>query len=227
MSDFLLDGAVSNALNMPSISAEDAPRLRPYLRLAEQLGSFVGQITSGAIQSVEIGYEGHVAELHTRPLSHTVLTGLLRPSSDFVNSVNAPVVARDRGIRFAERRSEAQGEFHTRMDVRVTSEQGSIHLGGTLFSGMPRLIEIDGVPLESELTARMLFVRNKDAPGFIGSLGTALGRAGVNIANFNLGRARPGADAVCLVSVDDEIPPEVLKQIRSLSGVVGAHVLRF
>ncbi len=225
--DFLLSGTVCNALNMPAVSAEDAPRLQPYLRLAEQLGSFVGQVTPDSMQSVEIGYEGPVADLNTRPLTNTILTGLLGPSSAFVNAVNAPVIARDRGIRIAETRSQTHSEYHMRMDLRVTSEHGGIHVAGTLFSGKPRLIEIDGVPLESELTANMLFVRNKDAPGFIGHLGSALGQAGVNIANFNLGRTRPGADAVCLVSVDEEIAPAVLRQIQALPGVVGALSLRF
>jgi D-3-phosphoglycerate dehydrogenase len=227
MSDFLLTGAVTHALNLPAVSAEDAPRLRPYLALAEQLGSFVGQVTPGGMQAVEIGYQGHVAELNTRPLTHAALAGLLRPSSAYVNPVNAPVLARDRGIRVTETRSETLGEYHTRMDLVVTTQQGTVRLGGTLFSGKPRLIEIDGVALESELTANMLFVRNKDAPGFIGSLGSTLGRAGVNIANFNLGRARRGADAVCLVALDEEIPAELLAQIERLAGVVGVQRLRF
>jgi D-3-phosphoglycerate dehydrogenase / 2-oxoglutarate reductase len=227
MSDFLLTGAVSNALNMPSVSAEDAPRLRPYMVLAEQLGSLVGQVTAGAIESVAISYEGHAASLNTRPLSNTVLMGLLRPSSDFVNMVNAPVIAKDRGIRVAETRLEAEGDYHTLIGIQVRSGRTLLSLSGTLFSGKPRLVGIDGVPLESELTARMLFVRNKDTPGFIGSLGTTLGRAGVNIANFNLGRAQPGADAVCLVSLDADLPPPVLQQIQQLPGVVGVHSLRF
>ena len=227
MSDFLLTGAVSNALNMPSVSAEDAPRLRPYIRLAEQLGSFLGQVTTGGIESVEIAFEGHVASLNTRPLSSTVLMGLLRPSSDFVNMVNAPVIAKDRGIRIAETRLESESDYHTLIRVRVRSAHGGMSVAGTLFSGKPRLIGVDDVALESELTPRMLFVRNKDTPGFIGSLGTALGQARINIANFNLGRAKPGADAVCLVSVDQEIPSAVLQQIQGLSGVVGVHSLRF
>jgi len=227
MSDFLLSGAISHALNMPAVSAEDAPRLRPYLALADQLGSFVGQITPGGLLGVAIAYEGHVAELNTRPLTHAALAGLLRPSSAYVNAVNAPMVARDRGIDVAETRRETQGEYHTRMDLTVTTPSGTIHLGGTLFSGKPRLIEIDGVALESELTPCMLFVRNKDAPGFIGKLGSALGQAGVNIANFNLGRVRPGADAVCLVAVDEEIPAALLQQIERLPGVVGVVPLRF
>jgi D-3-phosphoglycerate dehydrogenase len=227
MSDFLLDGAVVNALNMPAVSAEDAPRLRPYLRLAEQLGSLVGQITPGGVESIEISYEGHAAGLNTRPLSSTVLMGLLRPSSDFVNMVNAPVIARDRGIRVVETRQDSEGDYHTLIGLRVQTSGGALALAGTLFSGKPRLVGIDGVALESELTAHMLFVRNRDTPGFIGSLGNALGRAGVNIANFNLGRTRLGANAVCLVSVDEEICAPVLAQIQQLAGVVSVHGLRF
>ncbi len=227
MSDFLLTGAVRNALNMPSVSAEDAPRLRPYMQLAEQLGSLVGQVTLEGVDSIEISFEGHVANLNTRPLADSVLVGLLRPSSDLVNLVNAPVIARDRGIRIAQTHREDEGEYHTLIRVNVQTARTQLALAGTLFSGKPRLVGIDGVELESELTPRMLFVRNKDTPGFIGSLGTALGRAGVNIANFNLGRARRGADAVCLVSVDEEIPAQVLGQIQALPGVVGVHALRF
>jgi len=227
MSDFLLTGAVSNALNMPSVSAEDAPRLRPYMRLAEQLGSLVGQVITTGITAVEISFEGQAAALNTRPLFDTVLMGLLRPSAEFVNMVNAPVIARDRGIRTAQTRREDESEYHSVIRVHAITEHGGVKLAGTLFSGKPRLINIDGVALESELTPRMLFVRNKDTPGFIGSLGTALGRAGVNIANFNLGRAQRGADAVCLVSLDEELPPEVLCQIQALPGVVGVHTLRF
>ena len=227
MSDFLLTGAVSNALNMAPLSAEDAPRLRPYMKLAEQLGVLVGQIVDGGIASVELAFEGHVASLNTRPLGNALLMGLLRPSSAFVNTVNAPLIARDRGIAVAEMRRETEGDYHTLIRVAVHTAAGTLRLAGTLFSGKPRLIGIDGVALESELTAHMLFVRNKDTPGFIGSLGTALGRAGVNIANFNLGRATPGSDAVCLVSVDGEIPAAVLRQIRELPGVVGVHNLRF
>jgi D-3-phosphoglycerate dehydrogenase len=227
MSDFLLTGAVRNALNMVPVSAEDAPRLRPYMRLAEQLGSLVGQIVPGGIRAVEIAFEGHAATLNTRPLAHTVLMGLLGPSSAFVNLVNAPLIARDRGIAVAETRRETEGDYHTMLRLTVQTEAGTLRLAGTLFSGKPRLIGIDGVALESELTPRMLFVRNRDTPGFIGSLGTTLGKAGVNIANFNLGRAMPGSDAVCLVSVDEEIAPAVLRQIQDLPGVVGVHSLRF
>ncbi len=227
MSDFLLTGAVSHALNMPSVSAEDAPKLRPYMKLAEQMGGFAGQITHSGIRSVGISYEGHVAEINTRPLSNLMIMGLLRPSLDSVNAVNAPVIARERGIKVSETRLETEGDYHTLIRLRVELDSGELRISGTLFSGKPRLVGIDDVTLEAELTPRMLFVRNEDRPGFIGRLGTTLGEARINIANFNLGRSRPGANAVCLVAVDGEVEPSVLDRIRALPGVIGVHRLQF
>jgi len=227
MSDYLLSGAVRNALNVPSVSAEDAPRLQPYLRLAGQMGSLVGQVLGGPVDSVTLAFEGHAASVNTRPITNMVLAGLLRPSTEFVNMVNAPLIARDRGIRVAETRLEAEGDYHTLLRLQVGAAGQILELAGTLFSGKPRLIGVDGVALESELTSHMLFVRNRDTPGFIGSLGTTLGGAGVNIANFNLGRARPGANALCLVSLDDAIAAPLLERIRALPGVVSVHALRF
>ena len=227
MSDFLLTGAVTNALNMPSVSAEDAPKLRPYMKLAEQLGGFAGQVTQSSISSVGISYEGHVAGLNTRPLTHVALMGLLRPSLDTVNMVNAPVAAKERGIKLSETRRESEGDYHTLMQMRIETGAGTFLLAGTLFSGKPRLVGIDDVRLEAELTSHMLFVRNEDKPGFIGRLGTRLGEGKINVANFNLGRSKPGANAVCLVSVDGDIPAALLQEITKLPGVVDVHALRF
>jgi D-3-phosphoglycerate dehydrogenase len=227
MSDFLISGAVANALNMPSVSAEDAPKLRPYMKLAEQLGTFAGQITTSGIKSVAISYEGHVASLNTRPLSNIALMGLLRPSLDLVNAVNAPVIARERGIKVSETRQEDEGNYHTLMRLKVETAEGAFEVAGTLFSGKPRLVGIDNVPLEAELTPRMLFVRNEDKPGFIGRLGTRLGEARVNIANFTLGRTSIGAHAVCLVSVDADISAALLQDVKKIAGVVAAHILKF
>jgi D-3-phosphoglycerate dehydrogenase len=227
MSDFLLTGAVTNALNMPSVSAEDAPKLRPYMKLAEQLGSFAGQVTRSGITAAAIEYEGHVAGINTRPLSNVALMGLLKPSLDLVNMVNAPVIAKERGIKVSETRRETEGDYHTLMRLRIESGDGAFELTGTLFSGKPRLVGIDKVMLEAELTPRMLFVRNEDKPGFIGRLGTKLGEAKINIANFTLGRNRPGANAVCLVAVDGDIPPALLEDIRKLPGVVAVMALGF
>jgi D-3-phosphoglycerate dehydrogenase / 2-oxoglutarate reductase len=227
MSDFLLTGAVTHALNMPAVSAEDAPKLRPYMELAELLGSFAGQVTHSGIRSVSISYEGHAAAINTRPLSNLMLMGLLRPSLDAVNMVNAPVIAKERGIKVRETRLETEGDYHTLIRLDVQAGSGELRIAGTLFSGKPRLVGIDDVTLEAELLPRMLFIRNEDRPGFIGRLGTLLGEAGINIANFNLGRSRPGATAVCLVAVDGVVEPLVLDQVRRLPGVVDVDPLQF
>jgi D-3-phosphoglycerate dehydrogenase len=227
MSDYLLTGAVTNALNMPSVSAEDAPKLRPYMKLAEQLGSFAGQITESGMLSINLEYEGHAASLNTKPLTSIALTGLLRPSLDLVNMVNAPVLAKDRGIKLSETKHADEGDYQTLMRLSVETSSGTLKLTGTLFSGKPRIVGIDTVTLEAELTPRMLFVRNEDKPGFIGRLGTKLGEAKINIANFTLGRSQPGANAVALVTVDSDIPQSLLAEIRQLPGVVSVHALKF
>ena len=227
MSDYLLTGAVTNALNMPSISAEDAPKLQPYIKLVEQLGSFAGQITTSGITAVSVSYEGHVASLNTRPLSNAVLMGLLRPTLDAVNAVNAPVIAKDRGIKVSETKQDLGGDYQTLIRLKVETSEGTFEIAGTLFSGKPRIVLVNQVSLEAELTSRMLFVRNEDKPGFIGRLGTKLGEAKVNIANFTLGRTKPGADAVCLISVDGEVPSALLEDIKKIQGVVTAHPLKF
>jgi D-3-phosphoglycerate dehydrogenase / 2-oxoglutarate reductase len=227
MSDFLLSGAVTHALNLPAVSAEDAPKLRPYMKLAELLGGLAGQVTHSGIRSVSISYEGHAAEVNTRVLSNLMLMGLLRPSLDDVNMVNAPVVAKERGIKVRDTRLETEGDYHTLVRLDVEADAGELRIAGTLFSGKPRLVEIDDVALEAELTPNMLFIRNEDKPGLIGRLGTLLGEAGINIANFNLGRSRPGATAVCLVAVDGAVEPSVLDQVRVLPGVINVDSLRF
>jgi D-3-phosphoglycerate dehydrogenase len=227
MSDFLLTGAVTHALNMPAVSAEDAPKLRPYMKLAELLGSFGGQVTHSGIRSVSISYEGHAASINTRPLSNLMLMGLLRPSLDDVNMINAPVIARERGIKVRETRLETEGDYHTLIRLDVQAGSVELRIAGTLFSGKPRLVGIDDVTLEAELLPRMLFIRNEDQPGFIGRLGTLLGDAGINIANFNLGRSRPGATAVCLVAIDGVVEPPVLDQVKLLPGVVEVDPLQF
>ncbi len=227
MSDFLLTGAVTNALNMPSVTAEDAPKLRPYMKLAEELGAFAGQVTHTGITTVHISYEGHVASLNTRPLTNVVIMGLLKPSLEGINMVNAPVIAKDRGIKISETRQQNEGDYNTLMTLKIKTADGAFEIAGTLFSGKPRLVALDDVQLEAELTPSMLFVRNEDKPGFIGRLGQCLGEAKINIANFNLGRSNPGANAVCLVSVDGEIPSAVLDDVRKLSGVVKVQALKF
>ena len=228
MSDFLLTGAVVNALNMPSLTAEEAMRLRPYMKLAEQLGSFAGQLTESPMRAVAVEYEGHVAELNVKPLTAVMLKGLLAPQLDSVNMVNAPLLCRERNIRVSETRMTAEGDFHTLMRVTLTTERRTRSVAGTLFRGrQPRIVMIENVPMEAELGAHMLFLRNKDKPGFIGNLGRTLGEAGINIATFHLGRTAPGEDAICLVQVDQPLDELLLEQVCTIPDVLQAKLLRF
>ncbi len=228
ISDFLMTGAITNAINMPSVSAEDAPKLRPYMKLAEQIGSFAGQLMETGPQSAVIEYQGAVCEINTRPLSACVLTGLLRPFLDSVNMVNAPHVARERDIDVTEIKHERHGEYQTLIRLTVTTQGRSRTLAGTLFGDdKPRIVEIDGIRTEAELAPKMLLVANDDRPGFIGRLGTALGDAGVNIATFHLGRSAAGGDAVALLEIDQPLGEDLLDKVRGLQHVVQAKALSF
>lgn len=228
MSDYLVSGAVTNALNMASVSAEDAPRLKPYLKLAEQLGGFAGQITQSSISSVTIAYSGAVADLNTKPLTAIAVQGLLSPLMESVNMVNAPVIARERGIEISEVRKEASDRYHTLVSLTVTTERQTRTVSGTLFGdSAPRLVDVNGINLEAEIGPHMLYLVNNDEPGFIGSLGTTLGDAGVNIASFHLGRPTKGSDAIALLQLDQEISESLLEKVRALPQVHQAQTLAF
>jgi D-3-phosphoglycerate dehydrogenase len=228
MSDYLMTGAVVNSLNMPNVSAEDAPRLAPYLKLAENLGSFAGQLTESGIKAISIEYEGAVAALNVKPLTQAVITGLLRPQLDTVNMVNAPLVARERGIDVAEVKHDRDSDYQTQITVTVTTDRRTRSVSGTLFGGKhPRLVSIKGIEIEAEFAPRMLYITNDDKPGFIGRLGALLGDAGVNIATFHLGRDKPGGEAIALVAVDQQLDAALIGKIAALAGVQQAKALAF
>ncbi|NCC22645.1 MAG: phosphoglycerate dehydrogenase [Alphaproteobacteria bacterium] len=228
MADFLVSGAITNALNMPSISAEDAPRLKPYVALAEQLGSFAGQITENAITDVNIEYQGDVSALNVKPLTQMILANLLRPLLDTVNMVNAPALAKQRGINVSETRQEECEDYHTAITVTVQTEQRTRTLTGTLFAGTePRIVEIEGLSIEAALAKDMLFIRNEDKPGLIGALGTILGNAGQNIADFRLGRKAAGQTAICLVSLDAPVPDALFAEVEKLPQIQQVRRLTF
>jgi D-3-phosphoglycerate dehydrogenase len=228
MSDYLTTGAVVNALNMPSLSAEEATRLKPYLKLAEQLGNFAGQLTTYELKAVEIAYEGNAADLNIKPLTAIILSAILRPQLDTVNMVNAPVICRERNISVSETRAPMRASYQTLIRVTVASERHKRSVAGTLFGGdKPRIVEVEGIPMEAELGAHMLFVRNKDKPGFIGNLGRTMGEAGINIATLHLGRSEPGGDALCLVQVDQPLSDDILECVRAIPNVILARSLRF
>ncbi|HTC83381.1 MAG TPA: phosphoglycerate dehydrogenase [Rhizomicrobium sp.] len=229
ISDYLLTGAITNALNMPSISASEAQKVRPWISLAEKLGSFAGQLTGTSLTGVEIIFEGTPSLLNTRALTQAALTGLLKPILAEVNMVNAPVIAKERGIKVSETRRDAQGIYEGYIKLVVSMSDGTTRrVAGTVFSdGRPRLIQIKDIGLDAEFAPHMLYVVNEDKPGFIGKLGTLLGDAKVNIANFTLGRSAPGQDAIALIEVDGAVPEAVAAAVAKLPLVKHAKPLAF
>ena len=228
LSDYLLDGGITNALNVPSLSAEEAPKLKPYMALAEELGSLVGQLEGDRIQGVSVEVEGHAAELNQKPITAAVLAGLMRVYSDTVNMVNAPFLAKERGLDVREVRHDREGDYQTLVRVTVKTEGGDKSVAGTLFGhGSPRLVELFGIKVEADLEGHMLYIVNQDAPGFIGRLGSTLGEAGVNIGTFHLGRRSQGGEAVLLLSVDGAVSEAVLNDICKLAGVKTVKLLKF
>jgi D-3-phosphoglycerate dehydrogenase len=228
MSEYLLRGAISNAVNFPSITAEEAPRLKPWVKLAEQLGSFAGQLTETPIKGVRIEYAGEVAKLNTRPLTAAALAGVLHPLLAQVNMVSAAISARERGMQVEEVTRGQDGAFESYIRFTVRTDKYERSVAGTVFSdGRPRVIQVRDIDMEFELAQRMLFIRNEDKPGFIGRFGTLMGEAGLNIATLNLGRDKPGGDAICMVAIDEPASDEVLARIRALPHVVRVNRLEF
>ncbi|MER8711418.1 phosphoglycerate dehydrogenase [Mesorhizobium sp. M1295] len=228
MSDYLIKGAVSNAINMPSITAEEAPRLKPFVKLAEVLGAFVGQVTEDPIKEVEILFDGSTATMNTRALISATLAGLIRPQVSDVNMVSAPIMVKERGIIVAEVKRDKSGVFDGYIKLTVKTEHRTRSIAGTCFSdGKPRFIQIKGINLDAEVGQHMLYTTNADAPGIIGLLGTVCGENGVNIANFQLGRNRPGGDAIALLYLDAPFPEKVLAQVRSHKSIDSAKRLHF
>ncbi|MCK9541880.1 MAG: phosphoglycerate dehydrogenase [Novosphingobium sp.] len=228
MADYLVNGGVTNALNMPSLSAEEAPKLRPYMALAEKLGSLVGQLAHGSLDKISIEVEGAAAQLNPKPITAAVLAGLMKHYSQSVNMVNAPFLARERGMDIREVRHDREGDYHTLVRVTVATSQGDRSVAGTLFGNtQPRLVEIFGIGIEADLEGDMLYIVNEDAPGFIGRVGTLLGQTGINIGTFHLGRRFAGGEAVLLLSLDSPIPVEVLEEARGLPGVKTVKALAF
>ncbi|MFN3583645.1 phosphoglycerate dehydrogenase [Phenylobacterium sp.] len=227
MSDYLLTGAVSNALNSPSVTAEEAPRLKPFVALAEKLGAFAGQMVDFGVKAVDIAFEGEVAKLNTKPLTAAALAGVLRPMLAEVNMVSAPAVAKERGIVLSESRQEDSPIYESLIRITVTTEKGRRSFAGSVLAGAPRIIEVKGMDLDAPFATQMLYVNNLDKPGFIGALGALLGDAKINIATFNLGRVDAGEDAIALVGVDQAPTEALLEKIQKLPHVKEARALRF
>jgi D-3-phosphoglycerate dehydrogenase len=228
MSEYLLRGAISNAVNFPSITAEEAPKLKPFIALAEKLGSFAGQLTETGIKKVQLAYEGAVAQMNTKALTSAAVAGLLRPMLQEVNVVSAPSIAKERGIVIEEVTREAAGDYDSLITLTVVTENQSRSVSGTVFAdGRPRIVNILGIRMDAEFGPSMIYITNLDRPGFIGRFSSTLGEAGINIATFHVGRDAPGGNAVALIEIDGELPAPVLAAVRALPQVQQAKPLRF
>ncbi len=227
MSDYLLSGAVTNALNMPSITAEEAPRLKPFAALAEKLGAFAGQIVDEGLDEVEIEYEGDVTKLNMKPLTAAALAGVLRPLLQDVNVVSAPALLKERGAVLTESTRETSPTYDSLIRVKVKTGGGWRTLAGAVIAGQPRIVEVKGMALEAPFQPNTLYINNSDKPGLIGALGTLLGDAQINIATFHLGREGAGAEAIALVGVDQPLPEPVMAKLKALPQVRYAKLLRF
>lgn len=235
MSDYLLTGAVTNALNMPSITADEAPRLKPFISLAEKLGEFAGQISGDGFDEVVIEYEGLISDMNRKPITASLLAGLLRPSRGEVNIVSAPTVLQESGVKLIETKTDSSAVFESLIRVRVktklcgpaSNEGGWRTLAGTVIAGRPRIVEVKEISLEADFQPTMLYINNHDRPGFIGALGAVIGEANMNIATFNLGRTESRDEAVSLVGIDAEPDQELIEKINALEHVRFASILHF
>jgi len=219
MSDYLLTGAVSNSLNTPSISAEEAPRLKPWVDLADNLGTLMGQLLHSAIETVELTFKGAITELNTKPMTAAALAGLLKNAMPEANMVSAPVLAKERGIDLTESYIDEAERAESLIRLTVETKERKFAIVGTIYRGEPRIVRLFGVQMDAGFAPHMLYVRNEDKPGFIGALGKILGDENVNIATFSLGRMEKLEEAVCLVSVDEPVSTDVQAKIKAIKQV--------
>jgi D-3-phosphoglycerate dehydrogenase len=228
MSEYLLRGAISNAVNFPSITAEEAPRLKPFIELAEKLGSFAGQLTETGIAKVQIVYEGTVANMKIKALTSAALAGLLRPMLGTVNVVSSAIIAKERGMIVEETTREAMGDYESLIKITVVTERQERTVAGTVYAdGRPRIVNIKGIRIDAEFGPSMIYITNLDKPGFIGKFSSTLGDAGINIATFHVGRETAGGNAIALIEIDGQLPPDVLEKVRKLPQVQQAKPRSF
>ncbi|MBO4170095.1 phosphoglycerate dehydrogenase [Cereibacter azotoformans] len=216
MSDFLLTGAVQNALNMPSVTAEEAAVMGPWVKLAGHLGAFVGQMTDEPIKAINVLYDGAVGEMNLAALNCATIAGIMKATNPDVNLVSAPVVAKERGIQISTTTQEKSGSFDAYIKLTVVTDKRERSVAGTCFSdGKPRFIQIKGINIDAEVGRHMLYTTNEDVPGIIGLLGMTMGKNGVNIANFTLGRTSVGQEAIAILYLDQAIDPKVVETLES------------
>lgn len=228
MSDYLLTGAVTNALNMPSVTAEEAKVMGPWIKLADHLGSFIGQMTDEPVKAINILYDGVVSEMNLDALTCAAVAGIMKSVNPEVNLVSAPVMAKERGVKISTTKQDKSGAFEGYIKLTVVTDKRERSIGGTVFSdGKPRFIQIKGINIDAEIGRHMLYTTNNDEPGIIGMLGQTMGKHGVNIANFTLGRAGPGGEAIALLYVDAPVAPEVIAVLEASDMFQQVRALEF
>ena len=228
MSDFLLTGAITNAINFPSVSAEEATSMEPYLILAKNLGSFAGQITESALKSAKIEYVGSIADMNVESLTSTIISGLLKPLLEDINMVNSLSIAKQRGIKIEQIKKESSGIYGSYIRLIIESERQERSVAGAVFSdGSARIIQIKGIDMEAKFAKHMIYITNNDTPGLVGKIGHCLGSQGVNIANFNLGRDKIGGNVIELIEVDSPVDDSVLDKLTQIEDIVQVKKLNF
>lgn len=222
LADYIRTGTIRNAVNAPSVNAEMLEVLGPHLSLAQRLGSLAGQMRPETVSEVEFELTGEFPDAGLQPLTVAALKGLLATQFEGeVNEVNAPELAKERGIQVTQKRSTEARDFASLLTLRINGPQGTRTVSGTIFGrNQPRVVQIDQYAIDASPEGHMLAIRNKDMPGVVGSIGSTLGKAGVNIAQLHLGRAGQGSDAFALVTIDAVAPEQVLADLRGLDHVI-------
>jgi len=216
MANYLLDGAVENALNMPSMTADEARVMGPWVKLAEYLGAFIGQMTDEPITAINVTYDGTASTMNLRALECAVIAGIMSRSNPDVNMVSAPVIAKERGIQLSTTTQDKSGVFDGYIKITVVTDLRERSIAGTCFSdGKPRFIQIKGINVDAEVGRHMLYTTNKDVPGIIGKLGTLLGENNVNLANFTLGRSAAGGEAIAIAYLDEALDAKVVSELEA------------
>ncbi len=225
--DYLVYGTIRNAVNFPSIPADQVAVLQPYINLAEKIGSFASQIFEGGTTEVTIEYRGDASELKSSPVTIAALKGLLTPIlEETVNFVNAPFIAKERGIEVKETKSSDAGDYQSMIVMRVKSPKKEISVSGTLFSKRdPRIVKIDSFTVEIVPEGSMLFMYNNDKPGVIGNIGNLLGKNNINIARMHFGREAAGGRAISVVNIDSPVSQKILDEIKNLPNILGVKVI--
>jgi D-3-phosphoglycerate dehydrogenase len=228
MVDFLAKGVVRYAVNVPSVSPELLQVLRPYLTLGEKLGSLHSQMAGALPDEVQVEYRGDVTQYNVAPLTLAVLKGLLSPVMEFaVNYVNAPILARERGMKIVESKGEEATDFASSIIVRAKNGKESLEVEGAIFAAKhPRIVRVNSFYLEAVPEGYILVLQNKDVPGVVGAVGTILGKHGLNIAGMELGRSEKGGNAISFTHVDEAVSKKALDELRALPQIVSATLVK-